>query len=177
MVEVDPLVDVVAVDGIVVQLPSQSTMPINLQVSNYYENPPGRPAIVVPTTNTVFFLLDALIWIPQVFYSRRWPDGTRASASFKACMEHYVAHVVKTPKRTLDRLREGIELEDDTTAPAEVESISDLTPDEGSSLTGVRKNRWRRPNALVNVTIREGRKHQVKKMLLAIHHRVLVLHR
>ena len=42
---------------------------------------------------------------------------------------------------------------------------------------GLGKTGGGEPNSLVSVTIREGRKHQVKKMLLAIHHRVLALHR
>ena len=97
----------------------------------------------------------------------------------KHVWKHYVAHVVGTPtEEQLDCLREGIELEDGPAAPAEVEIVSDnakmkaLLAPQGLGKTGGGE-----PNALVSVTIREGRKHQVKKMLLAIHHRVLALHR
>ena len=94
-------------------------------------------------------------------------------------MEHYVAHVVGTPtEEQLNRLREGIELEDGPAAPAEVEIVSNdakmkaLLAPQGLGKTGGEES-----NALVSISIREGRKHQVKKMLLAIHHRVLALHR
>jgi len=57
---------------------------------------------------------------------------------------------------TLARLREGIELEDGLTVPAEAELVS---PSQ------------------VELTIHEGRKHQVKRMLEAVGHPVRWLHR
>jgi 23S rRNA pseudouridine2605 synthase len=57
---------------------------------------------------------------------------------------------------TLARLREGIELEDGLTAPAEAELVA---PSQ------------------VELTIHEGRKHQVKRMLEAVGHPVRRLHR
>ena len=57
---------------------------------------------------------------------------------------------------TLARLREGIELEDGLTVPAEAELVS---PSQ------------------VELTIHEGRKHQVKRMLEAVGHPVRRLHR
>jgi len=56
----------------------------------------------------------------------------------------------------LRRLREGVELEDGRTSPARVELIG---------------------RAQVRVTIHEGRKHQVKRMLDGVGHPVLRLHR
>jgi 23S rRNA pseudouridine2605 synthase len=56
----------------------------------------------------------------------------------------------------LERLRSGVELEDGLTAPAEVRRI-------GSSK--------------VELTLHEGRKHQVKRMLAAVGHPVTRLHR
>jgi 23S rRNA pseudouridine2605 synthase len=58
--------------------------------------------------------------------------------------------------RALDRLREGVELEDGRTAPAQVRQV--------------------RP-AVLELTIREGRKRQVKRMCEAVGHRVLSLRR
>lgn len=58
--------------------------------------------------------------------------------------------------RALERLREGVELEDGTTAPAQVRQV--------------------RPGVL-ELTIREGRKRQVKRMCEAVGHRVLSLRR
>jgi 23S rRNA pseudouridine2605 synthase len=56
----------------------------------------------------------------------------------------------------LRRLREGVELEDGRTSPAEAELIGP---------------------ARVRLTIHEGRKHQVKRMLEAVGHPVRRLHR
>jgi 23S rRNA pseudouridine2605 synthase len=69
----------------------------------------------------------------------------------------YVAQVEGRPSdRALRRLAEGIELDDGRTAPARVRR---LAPDR------------------VELTIHEGRKHQVKRMLEAVGHPVVSLHR
>jgi 23S rRNA pseudouridine2605 synthase len=58
--------------------------------------------------------------------------------------------------RALERLREGVELDDGKTAPAQVRQV--------------------RPG-VIELTIREGRKRQVKRMCEAVGHRVLSLRR
>jgi 23S rRNA pseudouridine2605 synthase len=69
----------------------------------------------------------------------------------------YEAEVEGRPDRaTLARLREGVELEDGRTAPAEAQLLG--------------------PH-LVELTLHEGRKHQVKRMLEALGHPVRHLHR
>jgi 23S rRNA pseudouridine2605 synthase len=70
----------------------------------------------------------------------------------------YRAKVADPPvgERALRRLREGIELDDGRTAPAEVRR---LRPD------------------VIELTIREGRKHQVRRMCEAVGHRVIALRR
>jgi 23S rRNA pseudouridine2605 synthase len=69
----------------------------------------------------------------------------------------YVAEVEGEPdEHTLARLREGIELEDGLTAPAEAVLVAP---------------------SRVELTIHEGRKHQVKRMLEAVGHPVRRLHR
>jgi 23S rRNA pseudouridine2605 synthase len=69
----------------------------------------------------------------------------------------YEAEVEGRPDSgVLERLRAGVELEDGSTAPARAEL---LRPD------------------LVELTIHEGRKHQVKRMLEAVGHPVRRLHR
>ena len=73
----------------------------------------------------------------------------------------YVAHVVGSPSPdALARLREGIELEDGRTAPAGVRVLER----DGASTA-------------LEVTLHEGRKHQVKRMCEAIGHPVRGLHR
>jgi 23S rRNA pseudouridine2605 synthase len=69
----------------------------------------------------------------------------------------YIAEVRGTPsKQVIAALQEGIELEDGRTAPAKVRL---LTP------------------GIVELTIHEGRNRQVKRMLEAVGHRVIRLHR
>ena len=69
----------------------------------------------------------------------------------------YEARVEGEPSEdTLARLRAGIDLDDGPTAPAEARLISPGT---------------------VELSIHEGRKHQVKRMLAAVGHPVLALHR
>jgi len=70
----------------------------------------------------------------------------------------YRARVRNGPVRepALRRLREGIELEDGLTAPAQVRRVS---------------------SGEVELTIHEGRKHQVRRMLEAVGHPVLSLER
>jgi 23S rRNA pseudouridine2605 synthase len=69
----------------------------------------------------------------------------------------YEAEVEGEPAdETLGLLTDGIELDDGRTAPARVRRLAP---------------------SLVELTIHEGRKHQVKRMLQAVGHRVLRLHR
>jgi 23S rRNA pseudouridine2605 synthase len=88
-------------------------------------------------------------------------DGDLANALMHPSFEvpkTYVAHVRNgtVPERKLRQLREGIELEDGRTAPARVRQI--------------------RPGVL-ELTIHEGRKRQVRRMLDAVGHRVERLER
>ena len=60
------------------------------------------------------------------------------------------------PEEALERLRAGIELDDGPTAPAEARGLGP---------------------GRVELTLHEGRKHQVKRMLAAVGHPVMRLHR
>ncbi len=76
--------------------------------------------------------------------------------------KEYVAVVGGSPRRSdIDRLRSGIKLDDGVTAPADVEVVRVLPG----------------PSAEVRVVIREGRHRQVRRMLLAVGHRVHALTR
>ncbi|MCP3064255.1 rRNA pseudouridine synthase [Myxococcus sp. K38C18041901] len=71
--------------------------------------------------------------------------------------KRYVAQVEGQPNASaLQRLRDGVELEDGLTRPARAES---------------------RASDVVELTLTEGRHHQVKRMLAAVGHPVLTLHR
>ncbi len=148
------------------------------------QDPLGRPTIVdmVPTDKYPGLFPVGRLDMDTTGLLFFTTDGQMAQELLhpsKHVWKHYVAHVVGTPTEDqLNRLREGIELEDGPAAPAEVEIVSNdaklkaLLAPQGLGKTGGGE-----PNSLVSVTIREGRKHQVKKMLLAVHHRVLALHR
>jgi 23S rRNA pseudouridine2605 synthase len=78
-------------------------------------------------------------------------------------LTHPRHHVAKTYHATvkgvphgdsLDKLRQGIQLEDGMTAPAEVEYV-DINPDKNETI--------------VSITIHEGRNRQVRRMFEAIH--------
>ena len=76
--------------------------------------------------------------------------------------KEYIAIVGGIPSRAdLARLRSGVQLEDGVTAPAEVDVLRVLPG----------------PAAEVRVVIREGRHRQVRRMLMAVGHRVLALNR
>ena len=148
------------------------------------KDPQGRPTIVdmVPTEQYPGLFPVGRLDMDTTGLLFFTTDGQMAQELLhpsKHVWKHYVAHVVGTPtEEQLNRLREGIELEDGPAAPAEVEIVSnDAKMKALLAPQGLGKTGGGEPNSLVSVTIREGRKHQVKKMLLAIHHRVLALHR
>ena len=76
--------------------------------------------------------------------------------------KRYVAVLLGWPdEATLEKLRCGVELEDGPTAPARVSRLGDTA--EG--------------RARIELVLKEGRKHQVKRMCLTVGHRVLGLRR
>lgn len=94
--------------------------------------------------------------------------------------KHYVALVRGVPsERDFARLRRGIMLEDGPASPAEPELIDDPRDPLYRVVAphGAGTDRGGNPNSVVGLTIHEGRKHQVKKMLMACGHKVLRLHR
>ena len=93
--------------------------------------------------------------------------------------KHYVALVRGIPDgHDFDRLRKGIMLEDGPASPAEPELLDERSPlYRIVAPRGAGCDRGGNPNSVVGLTIHEGRKHQVKKMLMACGHKVLRLHR
>ena len=76
--------------------------------------------------------------------------------------KRYVAVVQGSPgERALQRLRRGLELEDGPTAPAGVRYLGETADGRGR----------------IELILTEGRKHQVKRMCMAIGHRVTSLRR
>jgi len=80
--------------------------------------------------------------------------------------KEYIAVVIGNPSSAdLDSLRTGVKLEDGVTAPAEVEPIA-VTPGSRESVL-----------AELRIVIREGRHHQVRRMVHSIGHKVQSLRR
>lgn len=79
--------------------------------------------------------------------------------------EYVVTVLGRVQEPTLKKLRRGIELDDGVTAPAQVEIIRSGRLASGAVSTVLR------------VTIHEGRKRQVRRMLETVGHRVVALHR
>ena len=104
-------------------------------------------------------------------------DGDVAQALLhpsKHVDKHYVALVQGAPDEAdLARLGEGIMLDDGPAAPARAEVIG---PDDALFRT-VAPEGARGDTSVVGITLHEGRKHQVKRMMATVGHKVLLLHR
>jgi 23S rRNA pseudouridine2605 synthase len=68
-------------------------------------------------------------------------------------------------RETVEALRKGVLLEDGVTSPAKVQVIDIIRPARGG------------PQTVLRVVLHEGRKRQVRRMLEAVGHRVVALHR
>lgn len=158
---VHPGIDEIEVDGVVFSsFPDAVVYLLNkpAKVVTTASDPQGRRTVVelVPSEPRVFSVgrldydTEGLLLMTN--------DGTLAHRlahpSFGVEKE-YLAHVRGEPsRRSLRRLREGVELDDGPTAPAHVVAVA---PD------------------LIRITIHEGRNRQVRRMFDAIGHEVLRL--
>lgn len=166
--KVDPRTDVVAVDGQVVSLADERAyVMLNKPAGTIttMDDPQGRPCVadLVPrepaglfpvgrldrdTTGLLLFTTDGEM-AHRLLHPRHHVEKV------------YVATVESVPDEgTLERLREGIDLDDGRTAPARV-SVR-------ATCEGL---------ADVEIAIREGRKRQVRRMFEAVGHPVVALHR
>ena len=167
-VKVDPSVDVVEVDGTAVRLADE---PVYLALH--------KPAGVVTTMNDPQGRTTVAALVPVKQHPGLCPVGrldyeTTGLLLFTTDGElsHRILHprwkVEKTyrvlvdgrvEEPELDRLREGVSLDDGVTAPARVTALR------------------RGPTSYCEIAIREGRKRQVRRMFSAIGHPVLELQR
>lgn len=180
--KVDPLVDEVTVDGRPVRLSDRHSFIMLNKPAGYLttmSDPRGRPCVasLVPTRE-----------LPGLFPVGRLDrdttglllfttDGLAAQRLLHPSFEkekHYVALVKGTPTTgELDLLRRGVTLDDGPCAPARVEALLTASREARAvAPSGVGRDR-----SVVGLTIHEGRKHQVKRMLAAIGHEVVALHR
>ncbi len=168
--KVDPLTDVVTVDGVVASLASAPTYVVLNKPVGYVttmNDPQGRatvaglvprePAGLFPvgrldrdTTGLLLFTTDGDL-AHRLLHPRFHVEKT------------YLAEVEGVPSdaalRTLER---GVKLDDGPTAPARAKLIETARVGGG---------------ATVEIAIREGRKRQVRRMFAAVGHPVIALHR
>lgn len=178
--KVDPAVDVVAVDGCPVTL-SHGKVYLVLNkpggVLTTMDDPHGRETVVsyVPvdrfpglfpvgrldldTTGVLLFMTDGDL------AARLLHPSTHVTKVYHARVDGRVR------ERELELLRQGIELDDGPTAPA---GCRVLMPEEAPTVCRGRLDPY---ESLVEITLHEGRKRQVKRMLSAVGHPVLQLSR
>ena len=197
--KVDPLVDEVAVDGVVVRL-SDGAVTLMLH----------KPAGPLTTMSDPFGRLTVADLVPTDRYPGLFPIGrldqdTTGLLLFSTdgdlgnhllhprhhVLKRYLALVEGTPTEAhLASLRCGIHLDDGTTQPAQARLLggdeetaaralleaADLPDDASRQYRSAHSERVKR-RRVVEIGIREGRKHQVKRMLEAVGHPVAALHR
>jgi 23S rRNA pseudouridine2605 synthase len=173
--KVDPLVDVVEVDGKPVRL-EQGCAYYALNKPRGYmttmSDPEGRPTVVE------LFPKDApagLFPVGRLDFDTEGLLLLTTDGDLSHILLHpkhhvqkaYLATVKGVPSpATLARLRKGVELDDGMTAPAGAVLVS-KTGEAGSDVG----------RAVVELRIREGRKRQVRRMLSAVGHSVVRLQR
>lgn len=197
--KVDPLVDEVAVDGVPVRL---ADGPVTLMLHKpagpltTMSDPFGRPTVaeLVPTDR-----------YPGLFPIGRLDQDTTGLLLFSTdgdlgnhllhprhhVLKRYYALVEGAPSEPqLDRLRSGIVLDDGPTQPAQARLLAGaeeaaaralleapgLPADASRQYRAARAARAKK-RTVVEIGLREGRKHQVKRMLDAVGHPVAALHR
>jgi len=172
--KVDPSVDEVAVDGRTVTLAGECAYVILHKPAGYLttmSDPQGRPTVaeLVPQEPAGLFPVGRLDR-DTTGLMLLTTDGDLAHRLLHPgyhVEKTYIAEVegdVSTQGLTL--LEQGVPLEDGMTAPASARIRRDLPRSRSSEATSV-----------VELVIREGRKRQVRRMLEAVGHPVISLHR
>ncbi|MBU7315929.1 pseudouridine synthase [Paenibacillus oleatilyticus] len=168
-VKVDPSQDFIKVDGKPIRRQSKVYVIFNKPkgVITSAQDPEGRKTV------TEFFknIKQRIYPIGRLDYDTEGLLLLTNDGEFAHLLTHPKHHVPRTYLATvkgvphgslLDKLKNGIQLEDGMTAPAEVE-YQDVRPETNE--------------AVVKITIYEGRNRQVRRMFDAIHHPVIKLKR
>ncbi|MED4602465.1 pseudouridine synthase [Paenibacillus validus] len=168
-VKVDASQDLIKVDGRPIRKQSKVYVMFNKPkgVITSAEDPEGRKTV------TDFFkhLKERIYPIGRLDYDTEGLLLLTNDGEFAHLLTHPKHHVPRTYLATvkgvphgslLDKLRDGIKLEDGMTSPAEVE-YQDVNPEKNETV--------------VKITIYEGRNRQVRRMFEAIHHPVVKLKR
>lgn len=168
-VKVDPSQDFIKVDGRPIRRQSKVYVIFNKPkgVITSAQDPEGRKTV------TEFFknMKERIYPIGRLDYDTEGLLLLTNDGDFAHLLTHPKHHVPRTYLATvkgiphgtqLDKLRSGIELDDGVTSPAEVE-YQDVDMDK--------------KEAVIKITIYEGRNRQVRRMFDAIHHPVVKLKR
>lgn len=198
--KVDPRVDEVAVDGMIVRRGDDSvTLMLHkpIGVLTTMSDPRGRSTVaeLVPVSRHPGLFPIGRLDRDTTGLLLFSTDGDLGHALLRPrghVTKSYVALVEGSPSRgQMEALRHGIELDDGPTLPAEVEILSGAAAERASrSLTvppavapgsskeyaAVQRARAR-GRTIVRLGLHEGRKRQVRRMLQAVGHPVLALHR
>lgn len=167
--KVDPSADTVTVDGAEVRLADGAVTIMLNKPAGYIttmSDPQGRPCVaeLVPTKRYPgLFPIGRLDFDTTglLLFSTDGELGNGLLHPRHHVWKTYVAHVDgKIEQEDIDRLERGVELGDGPTLPAKLELVS---ADARSSQ--------------VRISIREGRKRQVKRMFEYVGHPVCALHR
>ena len=180
--KVDPMTDEVAVDGRIVRLADGHAY-LALNKPNGYlstmRDPYGRPCVarLVPTKRYPGLFPVGRLDSDTTGLLLFTTNGDAAQRMLHPSMhvwKHYVALVRGVPDEgDLARLREGVMLDDGPAQPAGATLLR-----EGDPLAAaVAPEGVPHAHAVVGLRIHEGKKHQVKRMLKAVGHDVVRLHR
>lgn len=190
-IRVNPTIDTVTVDGKAIRLAQSATSLIIHKpagILTTMSDPQARPCIaaLLPTQQYPgIFPVGRLDYdVSGLLFCTT--DGDLAHAMLHPSNEvtkRYIACVRGIPtEEELQALRKGVLLDTHKSAPAEVRILS---PGECRRIPSASLV-WQRAQptmhtysnyAVIELKIHEGKKHQVKKMLAAIHHPVQALHR
>lgn len=178
-VKVDPAADMVAVDGAPVALPEENATFLLHKPAGYVttmSDPQGRPTVAA-------LMADELLAHPGLFPVGRLDTDTTGLLLFTDDGQlghgllHPRRHVEKTYLALVEgvpdagdvrRLREGVLLDDGLTLPAGVRVLEGADGRRAALAAG---------GSYVEVRLREGRNRQVRRMLDAVGHPVIALHR
>jgi 23S rRNA pseudouridine2605 synthase len=192
--KVDPAVDVVTVDGVEVSLGDGSVYLILNKPAGYVttmRDPGGRRCVaeLVPTKQYPGLFPVGRLDRDTTGLLLFTTDGEAAQKLLHPSFEkdkHYLALIEGelTDAEKL-KLKAGITLDDGPCSPAGVHTIALKSPDAKKAIeafsgyAGISVKFARVPagTSIVELVIHEGRKHQVKRMLAAVGHEVLALHR
>ncbi len=188
--KVDPLHDVVEVDGTLVSLAHEAAFIVLNKPAGYLttmHDPYGRHCVaelVADVGEPGLFPVGRLDYDTTglLLFTTDGDVGQHLLHPVYHVEKHYLALVQGVPSEDdLERIRQGITLEDGRCQPAPCELVctcqESQEPAVAAEIAAVAPRGVPEGCAVVGITLREGRKRQVKRMLAAIGHEVLQLHR